>query len=103
MKNLYCFIGPSGAGKDAIVGGLSQKYGYKLLKSYTTRQPRNADDDGHYFISKDDFGKITDVYFSIILVDLQPIPILMTTIILQQLTKLQIATYILLIRLGLIN
>ena len=41
---------------------------YKLLKSYTTRQPRNADDDGHYFISKMTLEKLPMVYFSIILV-----------------------------------
>lgn len=63
MKNLYCFIGPSGVGKDAIVSGLERQYGYKQLKSYTTRPKRNDDDIGHIFISKEEFGKMSDDVF----------------------------------------
>lgn len=43
MKPLIAIIAPSGAGKTSLVNKVSKKYGYSVLKSYTTRMPREND------------------------------------------------------------
>ena len=44
MKPLIAIIGTSGSGKTSLVNKISKKYGYSVLKSYTTRAPRENDD-----------------------------------------------------------
>ena len=40
MKNIYCIVGESGAGKSRVVEELCKRYGLTELCSYTTRKPR---------------------------------------------------------------
>lgn len=48
MKDMViAIVGASGSGKTSLVNKVSKKYGYKPLKSYTTRLPRE-DDDADY-------------------------------------------------------
>lgn len=58
LKNLYCIVGESGSGKTTIVDKLAEQYGYKVLKSYTTRKPRNEGDTDHTFISLQEYGDL---------------------------------------------
>lgn len=43
-KPLIALIGTSGSGKTSLANKISKKYGYSVLKSYTTRAPRENDD-----------------------------------------------------------
>lgn len=57
MSNLLiCILGTSGSGKSTIANRLENKYGYKSVRSYTTRPMRNAEEDAqtHTFISDDE-------------------------------------------------
>jgi len=44
VKPLIAILGVSGSGKTSLVNKVSKKYGYKPLKSYTTRRPREGDE-----------------------------------------------------------
>lgn len=56
-KNLYCFVGQSGSGKDTIVNTLCDMYGYSKVISCTTRPPRNTviDQKSHIFKKAADY------------------------------------------------
>ena len=57
MKNIYLIAGKSGTGKDTIVNALCNLYGYKRVASYTTRRPREDDNDtySHEFVDMDGY------------------------------------------------
>lgn len=59
-KIVFLVIGRSGCGKDTLVNYMCQKYGLKKLKSYTTRPPRQNEEDTHIFISPEDVQKYQD-------------------------------------------
>lgn len=50
LKNLYLICGKSGSGKTYTVEKLHNEYGYNILCSYTTRQPRSKYDKDHYYV-----------------------------------------------------
>lgn len=67
MKNrqglLIVLSGPSGAGKDTVLGKLLEKRDdINLSVSYTTRLPRSGEVDGkdYHFVTAKDFKKIID-------------------------------------------
>lgn len=59
-KIVFLVIGRSGTGKDTLVNYMCQKYGLKKLKSYTTRPPRQNEEDTHIFISPEEVKKYQD-------------------------------------------
>lgn len=61
MHNLYCFVGPSGSGKSAIVDSLSTEYGLVAVQSYTERPPRTVFEKGHIFVSPKEFDMLQDL------------------------------------------
>ena len=70
LKNLYLICGKSGSGKNYVVEKLHEMYGYKVLCSYTTREPRYESDNEHiykkffnYLHDKQDDLIATDTYF----------------------------------------
>ena len=58
MKNIYLLVGRSGSGKSSIAKKLEDYWGYKTLKSYTTREKRSENDNDHLFVSEDIFKEI---------------------------------------------
>lgn len=60
-KPLYLFVGPSGCGKTTITHLLEERYKEKSIRSYTTREPRYEGEDGHIFISDEEFRSLTDL------------------------------------------
>ena len=63
MKDKYIvlIVGESGSGKSTICDELTKRYGLKQVKSYTTRPRRSEDEDGHTFISDEEFNKLENV------------------------------------------
>lgn len=61
MKNIYCIVGPSGSGKTTISKILERDYGMKLVESYTTRPPRYPDEEGHIFVSDEEFDALGEM------------------------------------------
>lgn len=62
-KPLIAIIAPSGAGKTSLVNKVSKKYGYSVLKSYTTRPPRENDEadlTSHTFCSMEEAAFFAD-------------------------------------------
>lgn len=55
---ILCIIGESGSGKSMVSDYITEKYGIKLIKSYTTRKQRNPEDTGHTFLTDEEFDKI---------------------------------------------
>lgn len=60
LKNLYLFVGRSGAGKTTIVNRVCEKLHLSAVKSYTDRKKRFPSEDGHIFISKEAFDELPD-------------------------------------------
>lgn len=61
----FLFVGRTCSGKSSIAKAVSEKLGLRVVKSYTTRQPRNNEKNGesdHYFISEDEFDMLDSVY-----------------------------------------
>ena len=68
MDRIICLIGPSGCGKSTVAKLAAEKYGARVLKSYTTRPQRNEHDTDHIFITKEeyesnDYDKVAYTYF----------------------------------------
>lgn len=55
LKNLYLICGKSGSGKTWVTDKLHDKYGYQVLKSYTTRPRRHPLDDDHIYVTISDY------------------------------------------------
>lgn len=47
---IYLLMGPSGSGKDTLASILAMTCGYSILRSYTTRPRRYADENTHHFV-----------------------------------------------------
>ena len=58
-KNLYCIIGESGSGKTTLVNRL-RDYGYEPVPSYTDRAPRYPGEEGHTFLTTEEFNAMRD-------------------------------------------
>ena len=57
---IIVLLGASGSGKSTIENQLSTQYGFEKIISYTTRQPRNNEENGkdYWFIDNDTFREI---------------------------------------------
>jgi len=65
-KYLYCFLAPSGAGKDVVTSELCKKYGFSKIPSYTTRPQRVNDPNdtyNHVFVNQQEFDNIKSNLF----------------------------------------
>lgn len=57
MKNIFILSGPSGAGEDSIIDGLSKLLPIEKIITTVTRSKRDGENDGapYYFISQNEF------------------------------------------------
>ena len=57
---IIVLLGASGSGKSTIENQLSTQYGFEKIVSYTTRQPRDNEENGkdYWFIDNDTFREI---------------------------------------------
>ena len=57
---IIVLLGASGSGKSTIENQLSTQYGFEKIVSYTTRKPRNNEENGkdYWFIDNDTFREI---------------------------------------------
>lgn len=60
-KPLFLFVGRSASGKTTIANILTEQYGHNQIESYTTRQPRFANETGHIFISESEFKNLDEL------------------------------------------
>lgn len=61
-KPFICLlVGPSGSGKTTIAQFLIDRNGWAQVASYTTRAPRHPFEEGHTFITEEEFDKLTDI------------------------------------------
>ena len=57
-KYIVLIVGKSGSGKSTICDYLTREYDLKELKSYTTRERRNMQDNTHTFITDKQFDEL---------------------------------------------
>jgi guanylate kinase len=55
---ILCIIGESGSGKTYMAEYIESEYNIPMIQSYTTREPRFEGENGHTFISLDEFNEI---------------------------------------------
>lgn len=63
--NILVLVGESASGKSSVERELVNKYGFKKVVSYTTRQPRENEVDGvdYHFITQEHFNTLKDEGF----------------------------------------
>ena len=61
MTPILLLLGASGSGKTTLCTELEKRYGLKSIPSYTTRKPRFDGEQGHTFITEDEFDKLKDI------------------------------------------
>lgn len=56
-SKIVTISGPSGVGKDTVIGHLENEFGFQKIVSFTTRPPRPGEQDGvsYHFISLKEF------------------------------------------------
>ncbi|NTW46026.1 MAG: hypothetical protein HGB18_03140 [Candidatus Moranbacteria bacterium] len=61
-SNLFILSGPSGAGEDSIIDGLSKRLPTERVITTTTRVPRKGESEGmpYYFVSRETFESRID-------------------------------------------
>jgi len=52
---IICIVGRSGAGKTTLADYIEVNFGVKMIQSRTTRAPRYEGEDGHTFVSSEEF------------------------------------------------
>jgi guanylate kinase len=57
-KKILCIVGESGTGKSMLSEYIQKTYMLPLIKSYTTRPKRDDTDNGHTFLTDEEFDKI---------------------------------------------
>ena len=59
---IIVLLGASGSGKSTIEHELATHHGFEKIISYTTRQPRESEENGkdYYFVDNDTFNEILD-------------------------------------------
>lgn len=57
---LVALCGKSGSGKTTVASYLAGYMGWKSIESYTTRPRRKLDEQGHIFITNEEFDRIRD-------------------------------------------
>ena len=55
MTPLIVIIGQSGSGKTMVCDHLEQKYGIKQIRTFTTRKPRDVNDNSHIWADIKDY------------------------------------------------
>lgn len=58
---IFIIVGESGSGKTTIVNELEKRYGFTSIQSYTTRPKRSEDEQGHIFVSDEEFDQLKDM------------------------------------------
>ena len=60
--SIFIISGPSGAGEDAIIDGLSKKMAIERVVTTTTRSMRPGESQGcpYYFISQEEFKNLIE-------------------------------------------
>lgn len=62
LGNVICLlVGKSGSGKTTLANELEKRYGFKQLKSYTTRKPRYQREAGHIFLTEKEFDSLEGI------------------------------------------
>lgn len=61
MKPIVLIVGKSGSGKSTLTEELEKVYGIKAIPSYTTRPPRHENENGHTFITDEEFNRLNDI------------------------------------------
>lgn len=61
LRHIYLFVGPSGSGKTTITKELEKKYHYIPISSYTTRPPRYEGEEGHIFVTENEFDNLGEM------------------------------------------
>lgn len=51
-------MGASGSGKSTVANALADMYNFRVLQSYTTREPRYKGETGHIFVNWQEFDMI---------------------------------------------
>jgi len=59
-KPLFLFVGKSASGKTTIANTLEYD-GYSQISSYTTRPPRYENEQGHIFITDEEYDNLNDI------------------------------------------
>lgn len=54
-RTLYCFIGESGSGKNAVVSAVTEQYGIPEIRSYTARLPRYEGETSYIFSNENTY------------------------------------------------
>lgn len=56
---VICIVGESGSGKTLMAEWFEKLYKYHLIQSYTTRPRRTPEENGHTFVSEEEFDKFS--------------------------------------------
>jgi len=56
---VICIIGESGSGKTVLAEYIETRFAVNMIESYTDRPKRKPNEQGHTFLSKDEFDKLS--------------------------------------------